>query len=415
MNAGDLLTVQIETLAYGGDGLARAGGQVVFVPETAPGDTVLARVTQVKRNYARAAAESLLAASPDRAEPCCRAPDPDHAGAAVRVPGCVYDHLDYAAELRAKQRQLEGFLRRLAPPDAALPLLPALAAPAPLHYRNKVTLHAARAADGGARLGYRLEPSHRVLDLAACPLAAEPLNRLLAGLRAAGRHAALPDGARVTLRHTPRDGALWWSDAGSAGAALPEFLTEESPAGPLRVPRDGFYQVNPAASDALVRQAASWFGERPETGEVLDLYCGVGVFGFACLAAGGRRLTGVESGRTAVAAARMNARALGLRDASFHCCALGRERADLRSLVADPARATALVDPPREGLAPEVIRALADLAPARLFYISCDPATLARDLAALTAGGRYRLARARLFDLFPRTAHFETLAELARA
>lgn len=410
MTVGDTLTCHVDTLAYGGDGLARFNGQVVFVPETAPGETALVRVTQVKRNYARAQLVDLLAASPDRIDPCCRVTDAD-GNAPVRVPGCVYDHLDYAAEVRAKQVQLDGFLRRL-PGRVAPPVLPPVASPSPVHYRNKIVLHAVRSCEG-TRLGYRLEPSHRVLDIRACPFACEPINSALAGLRASTRFSDLPHEARVTFRHTAHDGALWWTDDRPSGADVPEHLTEASPVGPLLVPYDGFYQVNPAASDRLVRTVAEVFAATPDAPEILDLYCGVGVFGFACLAAGGGRLTGIESGRSAVAAARLNAAALGM-TATFHCHALGQEHVALDRFTPAPRRTTALLDPPRDGLAPGLCQSLAASGIARILYVSCDPATLARDLAILLAGGRYRLLRARLFDLFPRTAHFETLVELAR-
>ena len=319
MTARDTLTCAVETLAYGGDGLARVDGRVLFIPAAAPGETVRVRVTQVKKNFARADLTEVLSPSPLRIEPCCRVADPD-TGEPVRVPGCVYDHLAYAAEVQAKQQQLEGFLRRL-PHGADARVLPPFASPAPLHYRNKIVLHVRRG-QGRARLGYRQEPTHRVLDIAACPLACEAINAALARLRSS---AFLADGARdgadVTLRHTPHDGAVWWQ-AGEAPLSLPGGLfTEASPAGPLRVPQDGFYQVNPSVGDALARTVAEWFAEEAEAPELLDLYCGVGVLGFACMKAGGTRLTGVESGRAAVAAARQNALDLGIPGA-VRCAAL---------------------------------------------------------------------------------------------
>lgn len=400
MTPGDTLTCTVETLAYGGDGLARVEGRVLFIPQTAPGETVTARVTQVKKNFARATLLNVVTPSPDRIEPCCR------------IPGCVYDHLAYPAEVQAKQRQLEGFLRRL-PHAPQTALLPPLASPSPLHYRNKIVLHLQRDTHGASpRLGYRQEPSHHVLDLPACPLACDAINLALRDLRAASLP-GWPDGTRVTFRHTAHDGALWWADA--PGGHLPStLLTEASPAGPLRVPPDGFYQVNPAVGDALVRTVAAWFTEDPAATEILDLYCGVGVFGLACLSAGGTRLTGVESGHAAVETARHNAQALGL-PAIFLCRELGRAPLPLADLMPSPAATTVIIDPPRDGLPPQLARDLAACRAARLFYVSCDPATLARDLAILLGGGHYLLGRVRLFDMFPRTAHFETAVELTRA
>ena len=411
MTVGDTLTCTIETIAYGGDGIARVGGRVLFVPETAVGDTLRVRVTQVKKQFARAAALSLATPSPDRAEPCCRVLD-RLTGGLARVPGCVYDHLSYAAELRAKASQLDGFLRRLKV-QAPIRLLPPEGSPAPLHYRNKIVLHAARE-DAGLSLGYRQEPSHRVLDIEACPLACEEINGALGALRRSGVISRLAADANVTFRHTPHDGAHAWAGKHSLAGKFPEMLTENSPVGPLAVPREGFYQVNPPVADRLVRTVAAWFAEDSGCTELLDLYCGVGVFGFACLARGGTRLVGVESGRDAVAAATRNAAALGA-SASFYCQALGCGPLSLPALVGDARRTTAIVDPPREGMTADLTLALADSGFPRLFYVSCDPATLTRDLSLLLAQGRFRIGRAQLFDMFPRTAHFETLVELTRS
>lgn len=410
MTVGDTVDCSVETLAFGGDGIARVDGRVIFVPEAAVGDRMLVSVTQLKKNYARAEVVSLLEASPDRIAPCCRALDPD-TGRLERIPGCAYDHLAYAAELRSKASQLAGFLARLKAPAPFL-TLPAVAAPEALRYRNKIVLHTASGREG-VRLGYRREPSHTVLDIPYCPLACDGINALLSDVRRSDRFRNLPQGADVTFRFTLQDGALWWPGSFPASNSLPAYLTENSPSGPLKVPPDGFYQVNPAVADRLVRTAADWFAEDPGCAEILDLYCGVGVFGFACLDRGGTRLLGVESGREAVAAARLNAASLGF-SATFLCHALGRSPLALTSLVADASRTTAVVDPPREGLGAEMTRALTETPVARLLYVSCDPATLTRDLALLHAGGRYQLVRAQLFDMFPRTAHFETLAELRR-
>ena len=409
MTVGDTLLCTVDTLAYGGDGIARVNGRVLFIPETLPGETVRVRLTQIKKRFARAEPFELLTPSPQRIAPCCRVTDPD-TGKRVRVPGCAYDHLDYAAEVQAKQEQLEGFIRRL-PQCADARFSPSFASPSPLHYRNKIVLHVQRG-HGGTRLGYRQEPSHRVLDMAACPLACAEINATLVCLRAPKLLSTFRDQADITLRHTAQNGVAWWSDGGVPQPPSDTLLTESSPLGPLQVPFDGFYQVNPRVGDALVRTVADWYAEDNRTTDLLDLYCGIGVFGFACMKAGGTRLIGIESGRGAVNAARQNARALGL-PGEFRCQALGQEPLDLHGLVRDPSRTTAIVDPPRDGLAPGIAAMLASSGLQRLFYVSCDPATLARDLTVLLRGG-YLIRRVRLFDMFPRTAHFETLVELCQ-
>ncbi len=407
MRIGEHITCTIETLAYGGDGLARVEGRVVFIPGTLPGETVLAAVTALKKNYGRAETLEIVTPSPNRITPCCRVPNPD-TGDLCRVPGCVYDHIDYGMELQAKQHQLEGFLNRL-PHDADITFLPPFASPAPLHYRNKIVLHTCMF-KARSRLGYRMEPSHNMLDISACPLAYAAINDALARLRSSDAFARLPHDADVTFRFTSHDGAVWWTNNNAPAVPCPDYLTEASVAGPLLVPRGGFYQVNPAVGDRLVRTATEWFAESADAPEILDLYCGVGVFGFACMKAGGTRLIGIESGRAAVSAAQRNSAALGI-PAEFHCRALGQESSRLLSLIPDPRRTTCIVDPPRDGLPADIALELAASGLRRILYVACDPATLARDLAILLRGG-YRITRARLFDMFPRTAHFESLVDL---
>lgn len=398
----DTHTGTVETFAYGGDGIVRVDGRVVFVPETIPGETVRIRITQVKKTFARGAVVEVLSPSPDRIAPCCRVAD-------VRVPGCVYDHLNYTAELRAKQQQLESFFRRI--PHEAEAFLPPVASPDHLHYRNKITFHAEDTAQGVA-LGYRMEPEHRVLDIPACPLAAPAVNDALRDFRdSGGTRQLLSRGGDIAFRMTLRDGVVWWTDRGVCSADCPKLLTEQSPIGLLNVPHDGFYQVNPAVGDALVRFVMDTFAQDADAPDILDLYCGVGVFGLACMKQGGRSLTGVESGRTAIAVARQNAIAHGV-DGRFITHALGRGPARLRDWMTMPRQTTIITDPPREGMDKSTVLALAASDAARIFYISCDPATLTRDLTLLLENSRFRIRRIRLFDMFPRTAHFETFVEL---
>lgn len=399
---GDCLSLRIEDVVYRGRGLARHEGQVVFVEGVAPGELVRARVAACKRRYAEATVAEVLEPSPDRRPPCARLTD------GVQVPGCVYDHLDYAAEVALKERQLRSFLRDLegdAPADAWQPPLPS---PRPLHYRNKIVLHAQRAGRGALRIGYFGADNRTVVDVPACPLARPEIGAAWAAARPAWRR-DLRDGQRLTWRLTTADGALCWVDGAPAGAPL---LTEESAAGPLLVPRDGFYQVNTEVADALVRQVRAWFLEARCEGcdDLLDLYCGVGVFGLSCAAAGVRRLYGIESGAAAVAAARLNARRLGS-DATYRCADVAVALPEVCHAL-NAQRLVAVVDPPRQGMTPGAVAALAAAAPAHIVYVSCDPATLARDLRLLRPRG-YRLRAARLFDMFPRTAHFESAVWLA--
>ncbi len=415
---GELLELEIESLAYRGAGVARLNGLVVFVPETCPGEKVRARVTRAHPRFLEAELDTVLEPAACRIAPCCRTPGPE--GLPLRVPGCVYDHLAYPAELAAKQRQYLEFLARQAgivSADACC--APPLPSPRPLHYRSRIVLHTGpvgardpqkpSGVDGARGLGYRDAAARTVVDLPACPLAVEPINEVLQALRCSvGFPGLLRRETDVTFRWTPSDGVVHWAGRPPRGAPV---LRESTPAGVLEVPPDGFSQVNPDVAAPLVERVVAFLrSERPPA--LVDLYCGVGVFALAAEQAGIGRVLGVETGRAAVAAARRNARRLGLM-AEFACLPAAEGLQDaLAALRGTPA--AVLADPPREGLDAGVLRGLLHHRPPLLLYVSCAPDTLARDLRILVREGDYRLDAAGLFDMFPRTAHFETLNLLRR-
>ncbi|MGN0852185.1 MAG: class I SAM-dependent RNA methyltransferase [Kiritimatiellia bacterium] len=405
------VTLKIDKTVYGGDGLGRLGdGRVCFVPGAFAGETVRAELVEQKRTFVRARLAEVLDALPERA---------GGVPAADRVPGMVYADVDYAAELRFKRDQLENFLRKA---SSSPPPLEVVAAPRPLNYRNKVVYHAARQ-DGKWVLGYREEPAHRVVDVVRDPLACPAINAALASIRA-NVFSLLTQGARavrqsarsagnVTIRWTPIDGVKWW-----IGDPPRTELHERTAGRTFLVPADGFYQVNPDVGDLLVRAVCrDYAAGRADAAQLLDLYCGVGVFGLACLAScaaadpgavAAARLVGVESGRAAAVCAKKNAAALGVK-ANFFCERVG---ASLSRIRIGPQH-TVIVDPPRGGMESHVPGWLAKRPARRIFYVSCDPATLTRDLCELVK--TYRIGKVALFDMFPRTARFETLVVLEPA
>ena len=400
------VTLKIEKTVYGGDGLGRLGdGRVAFVPGAYAGETVKAEIVEQKKRFVKTRLISVEEAIPERlAEP------------GPTVPGMVYADVAYAAEIRFKQDQLENFLWKIAHTVLPLEVVPAAA---PLAYRNKVVYHTERS-KGRWVLGYREEPDHRVVDVTRDPLACPAINAALPAIRSAV-FTLLTQGARavrqsakaadnVTIRHTARDGVKWW--LGDPPANLE--LCEQTAGLKFAVPADGFYQVNPQMADRLVAAVRDEYAAGTAAApHVLDLYCGVGVFGLCCAQAAkasvpdGIRLVGIESGRAAVACAKKNAAALGI-PANFFCERVGGSLTRIKA----GARHTVIVDPPRGGLEPNVAPWLARLPVPRILYVSCDPATLTRDLAVLTR--TYDIARVKLFDLFPRTARFETLVVLQK-
>lgn len=401
------VSLKIEKNVYGGDGLGRLGdGRVCFVPGVFAGESVRAEITERKKNFVRAKCVAVDVPSPARV----RAFGEDPGG--TRVPGMVYADVNYAEELKFKEAQLGNFLERVGQSYSRIEVV----AGRSLNYRNKVTYHVQNSG-GKWLIGYRKEFSHDVTEVFSDPLAHPEINRALPEVRS-GVLSLLTQGAgrmrraarvneTVTVRWTVDDGVRWWFDEPPPGSELTERTADLK----FKVAADGFYQVNPEIGDKLVAAVADAYAANAEVSpNIVDLYCGVGVFGLCCLKRSGiesARLVGVESAHKAVAFAKENARTLGVK-ANFFCERVGGSLRNIR--IGE--RSAVIVDPPRGGMEKNVPEFLAASSAKRIFCVSCDPATLARDLQPLVR--TYRIGRVRLFDMFPRTARFETLVELEK-
>lgn len=396
--------VEIGAIAAGGDGVGRlADGRAVFVPRTAPGDRALLRDVVLSKRFARARLAGLVAAGPGRVDPPCPHYVDDDCG------GCQLQHLSAAAQLAAKSRIVGDALRRIgkiAAPDPSVQ-----PAPDAWRYRSRIALHRE-----GERIGFhRITPSAPVFDLAQCHIATDAVMALWADL---SRHRELlpPAVRRLTLREGREGnravvldvtGDLRAVDLTALRDALPSvdfWLTGDSgtavpPTGRHSAP-PAFEQVYPEMGRELLAAALRLLAA--EAGEVVwDLYAGRGAAA-AALARRACRVAAVESDPGAMAAARGRAtEGLSIRWVE------GRVE-DVLGLLDAPNRI--LLNPPRGGLAESVSEALAKSGARRLVYVSCDPATLARDLARLNE--HYALATVEAFDLFPQTAHVETIAVL---
>ncbi|OGV64438.1 MAG: hypothetical protein A2498_04240 [Lentisphaerae bacterium RIFOXYC12_FULL_60_16] len=405
---GESLTLEITSVVFPGIGLARHQGAVVFVPGVMAGETVTAVVRKAAARHAHATPATLTQAHPSRIIPTCPLalhPDPDGSFPSRPVcPGCAYAHMPYAEELAIKSSQFANLF------DHTLHIdrngeIPAFPAPSPLGYRNKITLHARRTGQA-LTLGYIGTDNSTVLDVPACPLAAEAINRTLSELRTTpGALDHLNDQAELVLRHTSFNGVLHWIKR----QTLPvPTLTETTPLGPIQVPTDAFFQVNPPVAGELVDQVRRMVHEQaPE--RLIDAYGGIGLFGLACARDGIPSVHILESNEPSVIAARLNARTLKLAGVHAHIGTVERTLAGLLKGVAE--HTTVIIDPPRTGLSAQVRASLVRLHPRHLLYVSCAPDTLARDLRDLFTGG-YRFRSTRWFDMFPRTPHFETVTEL---
>ena len=445
-----ILTLEILSLAAGGDGVGRLpDGRAVFVPRSAPGDRVQARLVEEHKNYARARVQSVSGPGPGRVTPPCPV--------AGECGGCAWQHLDYPVQAAAK----EGFLREALKRIGGLPDPPVagvLAAAQPFHYRNKAQVPVALGPDGSLRLGYYREGSHDVVALPAegCRLLAPAVDGALRFVRdqLAGlglrpydqksgegslRHVMVRADAkgramvvlvtRETLPKAAAEGAARW--VGQAGIVSvqnnlqsktgnvilgdetlvltgPPALDEDLGGLVYRLQATSFFQVNSAQTLVLLQALLAL---RPwSAGEkVLELYCGVGTLSLP-LGRLGLRVHGVENHAAAVEDARFNAQANALPGLSFSVADALRAWDDLPEGF-DPG--IVLMDPPRKGLEPGLAGLLAEKGPKELVYVSCDPASLARDVKFLGAGG-YRLRTCQGVDLFPQTPHVESVNLLAR-
>ena len=390
-------TVYVAKCVYGGDGLGRLGdGRVVFVPGAFAGESVKAEIVEERRHFVKARLVEIVEPSPDRTGD---GPAP--------IPGMVYSNLSPAGEERAKEAQLKEALERARfdPALVARHYPPAES----LNYRNKAVYHFVRER-GKWLIGYRQEPGHEIVDVESDPLARPEINAKLPDIRrnvttlltqgAEAVRRSVERKENVTVRWTELSGVQWWVGDAPQGLVLKEVTCGKV----FEVPADGFYQVNPSVGEELVKAVVAEFAANP-TDEILDLYCGVGVFGLCCRP---KRLTGVESGRQAVEFAKRNAAAQGVEGARFWAEQVGRNTRRIRVNGAT----TVIVDPPRGGMEPGVAAWLAKSAAPRILCVSCDPATLMRDLKALAAG--YEIESVKWFNMFPRTARFETLVVLKK-
>ena len=402
-------TVYIAKNVYGGDGLGRLGdGRVVFVPGAWAGEQVKAEIVEEKKHFVKARLVEVVEVSPDRlSNPLSNS----NSELQLAVPGMVYAGLKYEAELKAKEGQLRDFFDRARIPCPEFTSTTLHSSLLPLNYRNKVVYHFAKQ-KGNWVIGYRKEPSHELIDIVSDPLARPEINAAIPEVRKAvlslltngpiAVRKATAEKENVTIRWSKRTGVKWW-----IGKAPDNVVIKEETCGKVfEVPAGGFYQMNPEVGEALVRAVVEEVkskGEKGKSAEVLDLYCGVGVFGLCCQP---EKLIGIESGRQAIEFAKRNAANQKFANAKFFAEEVGRNR----KRIPIGENTTVIVDPPRDGLEPGVAEWLAASKAPRIIYVSCDPATLMRDLRVIARN--YDVSKVQWFNMFPRTARFETMVVL---
>lgn len=430
-----------------GMGVARLEGRVVFVPDTIKGERWQVRLQKVNKNVAWGRGVELVKASPERVDSGCPL--------AGRCGGCQFRHMTYAEELSAKGQRVADALERVGGVKLDLPAV--LGAEEPDRYRNKVQFPVAQGKSGPA-VGYYRPRSHDVLDTADCLLQPRAVTDLRAAFKGWMEENGVPayeeKSGSGLIRHlyvrTNSRGeslccvvvngkklpaaeeltaALREADPGLVGLVLNEntkdtnvilgpkyrtlwgrdWLEEELCGLSFRLSVPSFFQINRAQTQRLYGVALD-FAQLTGKELVLDLYCGIGTISLA-LAQRAGRVIGAEIVPQAIEDARENAKRNGVDNAEFFC----GDAADVARKLADEGTRPDIicVDPPRKGLSTEVPGLLAQMAPRRIVYVSCDPATLARDVKRLSELG-YRAVKAQAVDLFPRTAHVETVVLLSK-
>lgn len=447
---GKTYQIDIKGLGSSGEGVGKYENFTVFVPFALPGETVQARIDFVKKQYATATLEEVLKPSPDRIKPLCPVYD--------RCGGCQLQHLSYEAELREKQQQVKDAMTRIGHlPD--LPVLPTLGAATPWSYRNKMQFPVSNGSKGQIRIGCFAAATHHVINVGECAIQKDENNEIMTVVRQWMKQYKIPayneDKRTGIVRHVMGRVGVHTGEimvclvtagdmvphiknlAHMLKAALPGLKslvqnvntrhtnvilgnktkliygkqTIHDTIGTLtfNISAQSFFQVNSEQAQRLYETAME-FADLTGNEIVADVYCGTGTITLF-LAQQAKQVFGIEIVAPAIRDAVQNAKDNHIKNAAF---VLGDAAYKLPELIRDGIHPDIIVlDPPRAGCEEKVLEAIARTKPKKVVYISCNPATLARDLAYLTQHG-FQAIKAQPVDMFSRTHHVETVALLVR-
>ena len=419
-------TLEIESLAYGPHGIGRFDNQVIMVPATVPGDKISARLTDAKGNYAFGEMVRLLQPSPLRQTPPC--PYVNDCG------GCPWQQVQYAAQLKAKEQSVADALRRIGKLDG-FELRPIIASPREYHYRRRIRLQC----DKAKRIGFFRAFSHDLVEVDGCLIADGRLNKVIAPLRTwineldtpvehveivtgddpnevvaagkiAGEFIARDDSAceRLIDQGSGINGLILYAENWRKEWGRTAVSIRSDDGICLKVEGDVFTQINAEGNRKLLRELLA-AGGFEKSDQLLELYSGAGNFTLS-LAKRAQKAVAVESYRQSVDSGKRSAQLNGIANIRWICAHVP---AAVKQLAKQRERFSKIIlDPPRAG-AKGIDRDLAALGAEKILYVSCNPTTLARDLAALARHG-YKLTSVQPIDLFPHTFHVETLAVMIR-
>ena len=459
----EILELQIEAIGSEGEGIAHANGYTLFVKDTVPGDRIEAKVVKTGKNFGYARCERIIEPSPDRIEPVCPI--------SKRCGGCQFQHLSYEAELKFKQEKVFNCIKRIGGfKDEEIPMLPIIGCEEIMHYRNKAQFPVGVDKNGETVTGFYAERSHEIVDTTRCYIQVEENELILETLKAFMKKYKIsayeekinpktrkPEKAKGLVRHIMTRKGFATGEIGICvvinGNTLPNaaeftdmmlkafegrndvritsicvninkkvtnvifgeelkciygepYIVDMIEDIKFKISPFSFYQVNPAQTKKLYGKALEFAGL---TGEevVWDLYCGIGTISLF-LAKKAKEVYGVEIVPAAVENAKENAKLNGIENAYF---TVGKAEDEAKKL---PKPDVIVVDPPRKGCDEKLLETIMNYKPSRVVYVSCDPATLARDLKVLCGDGGYRLEEVQAVDQFSRGVHVETIALLSK-
>jgi len=386
LQPGDRFTIKIEKIAFGGEGVGRVDNFVVFVPFAAPEDDLKIEIIQCKKKFARGRILEIIKASPVRVKPLC-----SYYG---NCGGCCYQHIAYDEQLQIKKNQVyEAFVKigKITAP----PVMVTTASPQSYHYRGKAQCHQIMT-PCGSKFGFLDTSGGKIVDIERCEIMEETINEKIKLLR-----------KNVFIRKEKDSRLTVWADlpgreANQRGQVVRWVKDKE-----FLIPASGFFQNNLFLTHTLVDEVCRLaLSGRMNT--VIDVYCGCGLFSIF-LAPLAKEIFGIELSSRAVQFARLNAEKEKIKNVTFVCGDAGEELLKEKFLYLSGRIDLLILDPPRLGCGESVLNAIAGLLPRRLIYVSCNPATQARDVKFLKDAG-YHLSILQPVDMFPQTQHIEVIA-----
>lgn len=383
----DRVSITIDSVAFGGAGVGRVDQQVVFVPFSAPDDALEIEITQIKKKFARGRILKIIKPSPARVTPLCRHYEV--------CGGCCYQHLDYPFQLKIKKKQVEEAFWKIGK-MASPPVDDVIASPRNYHYRGKAQFHA-QILNSNKKIGFLDVTGGRLAHINRCEIMEESINEALRLLQADKMR--IDDEPELTI----------WSGHSSSDTDEEKPVLRVVNGKNFLIPSDGFFQANLYLTDQLVDEVCRLVSVDP-VHTLIDACCGSGLFSIFLASVAGK-VIGIEINENSVRYARINAAAAGVDNVSFIHGDM--EKVLWQKLMPGQQADLVVLDPPRSGCSPTVLQAIVELQPMKIIYISCNPATQARDVHYLNGCG-YHLKRLIPLDMFPQTEHIEVVGLIER-